>query len=100
MPKRLRHCGMVQGAVYASKASPDSPAMLVYRPFQAWAPNSDWSLPVPEGEVPLAVAAARSLLALATSNHTLRLFSPAGESSISVLLRLAPMCNYSLTCLQ
>ncbi len=73
------HHGMLQGALYASKASPDSPAMLVYRPFEAWAPNSDWSLPLAEGEVPLALAAGRSMLALATSTHTLRLFTPAGE---------------------
>ena len=70
-----------QGALYASNASPDSPAMLVYRPFEAWAPNSDWCLPLPEGESPVAVAAARSLLALATSTQTLRLFSPAGVPS-------------------
>ncbi|KAK9868467.1 hypothetical protein WJX84_006627 [Apatococcus fuscideae] len=70
-----------KGALYASNASPDSPAMVVYRPFEAWAPNSDWSLPLPEGESPVAVAAARSLLALATSTQTLRLFSPAGTQT-------------------
>ncbi|KAK9832382.1 hypothetical protein WJX74_008412 [Apatococcus lobatus] len=67
-----------KGALYASNASPDSPAMLVYRPFEAWAPNSDWSLPLPETERPMCLAAGRFLLALATSTSTLRLFSLAG----------------------
>ncbi|KAK9838075.1 hypothetical protein WJX84_006107 [Apatococcus fuscideae] len=68
-----------KGALYASNASPDSPAMLVYRPFEAWAPNSDWSLPLPETERPMCLAAGRFLLALATSTSTLRLFSLAGK---------------------
>lgn len=79
----------MQGALYASNASADSPAMLVYRPFESWAPHSDWSLPLPEAERPMCLAAGRSLLALATSTNTLRLFSPAGKP----LFVVASVCH-------
>ena len=83
----------MQGALYASNASPDSPAMLVYRPFEAWAPNSNWSLPLPDTERPMCLAAGRSLLALATSNNTLRLFSPAGQSAPAIAQLSATYTN-------
>lgn len=36
-----------QGALYASRSSPESQSTVVYRPFESWAPNSDWSLTLP-----------------------------------------------------
>lgn len=60
----------------------------MYRPFDSWAANSDWQVSLPPGEEAVAVTAGQSFSALATSQHTLRLFSPAG----------APLSSAGLTC--
>lgn len=36
-----------QGALYASRSNADSASTVVYRPYESWAPNSDWSLTLP-----------------------------------------------------
>ena len=39
-------------------AGADAPPMLVYRPFDSWAANGDWSVQLPADEAPLCVASA------------------------------------------
>lgn len=36
-----------QGALYASRSNSESQSTVVYRPYESWAPNSDWSLTLP-----------------------------------------------------
>lgn len=66
------------GALFAAKADGASPAVIMYRPFHAVFPNSDWSLQLPEGEEPLVVACARKWCAVATSKGYLRIFTAHG----------------------
>ncbi|GLI69517.1 hypothetical protein VaNZ11_014153 [Volvox africanus] len=62
------------------------PAMVMFRPFDPWAPNSDWTAPLPPGEEALCLATGHSFVAVATSRQLLRLFSLAGsQTSISRL---------------
>jgi chromosome transmission fidelity protein 4 len=70
-----------RGAFYASPASSDAPSTLVYRPFDAWAPNSDWSLGLPEGEEAECIAAGTTFAAVVTNTRMLRLFTAAGMQS-------------------
>ena len=66
------------GALYASPASSDAPSTVVYRPFDQWAPNSDWSFGLPAGEEASCIAAGANFVAVATTSRMLRLFSTAG----------------------
>lgn len=70
--------GGLQGVIYASRSSKDAPSTVMYRLFDSWAANSDWQVSLPPGDEALAVTAGHSFSALATSQHTLRVFSPAG----------------------
>ena len=36
-----------QGALYASRSTSESQSTVVYRPFESWAQNSDWTLTLP-----------------------------------------------------
>eukprot|EP00887_Chlorella_sp_A99_P000454 scaffold17.g454.t1 len=67
-----------QGALYASPSSKEAPSTLVYRPFESWAANSDWSLGLPAGEEAVCVATGHTFCAAATSRRALRIFSQAG----------------------
>ena len=67
-----------QGALYASRSSKDAPSTVLYQPYESWAPHSDWSLGLPEGEEAECVAAGQAFAAVATSKRLLRLFSQAG----------------------
>lgn len=64
--------------------------MVMFRPFESWAPNSDWTVGLPAGEEACAVAAGGSLCAVATSRQFLRIFSAAGEPTCHTPL---PICN-------
>ena len=75
--------------MYASPSSKDAPSTIMYRPFDSWAANSDWQVSLPPGEEAVAVTAGNSFSALATSQHLLRLFSPAGAPEASASLTLA-----------
>lgn len=49
-----------RGALYAAPANASGdavPALVLYRPFEQWAANSDWSAPLPAGEEVVAIAA-------------------------------------------
>ncbi|CAL8470187.1 g9729 [Coccomyxa elongata] len=67
-----------KGAFFASTSCADAPSMVMYRPFESWAPNSDWTVGLPVGEEACAVAAGESFCAIATSRQFLRIFSAAG----------------------
>lgn len=70
--------------MYGSRSSKDAPSTVMYRPSDSWAANSDWQVSLPPGEEATAVAAGHSFSAVATSQHTLRLFSPAGNACMLV----------------
>jgi chromosome transmission fidelity protein 4 len=80
-----------RGAVYASRAAPDAPSTLVYRPFDAWADNTDWAAGLPAGEEAECVAAGATFCAAATSARLLRLFSQAGLQTAVLTLGGAPV---------
>ena len=79
----------MQGVIYASPSSKDAPSTIMYRPFDSWAANSDWQVSLPPGEEAVAVTTGQSMSAVATSHHTLRFFSPAGQLPSCLLSLLA-----------
>ncbi|KAI7839202.1 hypothetical protein COHA_007091 [Chlorella ohadii] len=86
-------CGALgeKGALYASRSNADSASTVVYRPYESWAPNSDWSLALPKGEEAECAAAGSSFCAVATSWRHLRLFSQAGTQTHLLTLPGAPV---------
>ena len=68
----------LQGALYASQSSAGVPSMLAFKPFDSWAPGSDWTLGLPQGEEAVAVATGTTFCAAVTSRHCLRIFSISG----------------------
>ena len=77
--------------LYGAPSSRNAPSTLVYRPFESWASNSDWSLALPAGEEVECVAAGRTFSAAATSRRCLHLFSPAGLQTAVLALAGAPV---------
>ncbi|KAG2485280.1 hypothetical protein HYH03_015955 [Edaphochlamys debaryana] len=82
-----------KGVLYSSPSAPGSeaeggpaPSMLCFRPFDSWAPHSDWTAPLPPGEEAMCLASGSVFSAVATSRLLLRLFSLAGSQT--ALLRL------------
>lgn len=67
-----------EGAIYASPASADVRSTVVYRPFEAWAPNSDWTVSLPKGEDATCVAVGQTFVSVATTARRLRIFTQAG----------------------
>ncbi|CAI5736541.1 unnamed protein product [Hyaloperonospora brassicae] len=53
-------------------------SLVFYRPFESWASNSSWHKTLPEGEDAECVAAGREYCAVATSLHTLRIYTSSG----------------------
>ncbi|KAJ9532938.1 hypothetical protein QJQ45_018035 [Haematococcus lacustris] len=90
-----------RGVAYGCPPTPEAPSMLVYRSFDAWAANSDWTTGLPAGESVVAIAVGQSFLAAATSTHvssgtahatqTLRLFTLAGLPTAIITLPGAPV---------
>lgn len=71
-------------------------SMLYYRPFDAWAPQSEWTQQMPEGESVECVAVGASWVAVATSQRRLRIFTSSGlETHISMIS--GPVRPYSGT---
>ncbi|KAI9917624.1 hypothetical protein PsorP6_013071 [Peronosclerospora sorghi] len=54
------------------------PSWIFYRPFESWAINMSWHAPLPEGEDAVCVASGRDFCAVATSLHTLRIYTCSG----------------------
>jgi chromosome transmission fidelity protein 4 len=86
-----------RGVLYAAPAAgapgaaAGTPAMLVYRPFDAWAANAEWSVALPAGEEAACVAVGDGFAAAATSARLLRLFTPSGLQSFLLTLPGAPV---------
>lgn len=76
---------IAQGVIYGSRSSKDATSTIMYRPFDSWAANSDWQVSLPQGEEATAVTAGHSFSVVATSQHMLRIFSPAGEKEMHTL---------------
>ncbi|KAE9235545.1 hypothetical protein PF004_g9088 [Phytophthora fragariae] len=53
-------------------------SFVFYRPFESWASNSSWHKTLPEGEDAECVATGREFCAVATSLHTLRIYTTSG----------------------
>ncbi|RLN95598.1 hypothetical protein BBJ28_00008363 [Nothophytophthora sp. Chile5] len=53
-------------------------SFVFYRPFESWASNSSWHKALPDGEDAECVAASREFCAVATSLHTLRIYTTSG----------------------
>lgn len=64
-----------------AQPSTSTPAKLFYRPFESWAPNSDWTLDLPAGEEALGLAVGATFAAAITSRRLLRVFSLAGAQT-------------------
>ena len=69
--------------------------MLAFKPFESWAPGSDWTLGLPQGEEVVAVAAGTTFCAAVTSQNCLRLFSISG---MPPLPDLACSCVLQVCC--
>ena len=66
------------GAVYASPESYNANATVLYRPFESWAPNAEWTYSLSKGEEATCIATGESFVAVATTKRHLRLFTQAG----------------------
>jgi len=66
------------GALFAAPASTVHAATVFFRPFASWAANADWTLPLPPGEAPAAVALGARFAAVATTAGLLRVLSLTG----------------------
>ncbi len=54
--------GAEAAGVLGSEADPDAvPGMLMFRPFEQWAPNGEWTAALPPGEEALCLAVGESL---------------------------------------
>ncbi|KAK1864521.1 hypothetical protein I4F81_007067 [Pyropia yezoensis] len=66
------------GALFAAPASPAHAATVFFRPAGSWAANADWTLPLPRGEEPAAVALGARFAAVVTTAGLLRVLSLTG----------------------
>ncbi|KAG2451888.1 hypothetical protein HYH02_003663 [Chlamydomonas schloesseri] len=67
------------------------PALVMFRPFDPWAPNSDWTATLAEGEEALCLATGSTFVAVATSRQLLRLFTLGGAQQAVLRLEGQPV---------
>ncbi|CAK9855766.1 unnamed protein product [Sphagnum jensenii] len=68
-----------KGSIFANPQKGEkNPSTLLYRPFNSWTNNSEWSMRFPVEEEVKAVAIGNGWAAAATSLHFLRVYSEAG----------------------
>lgn len=67
-----------EGALYASPSSDHSPSTVVFRPFEPWSANTDWTVGLPQGEEACSVAVGDSFCVVANNLRMIRLFTLAG----------------------
>ena len=82
----------IHGALFASpevkeKGGKVTSSTISYRPFDAWAPQSDWTMTLDEGEEAQAVAVGSTFVAVATSKRMLRIFTTSGIQARVMMLR-------------
>jgi len=98
----IRTLRQLQGVLYARPGGRGEEAMLTWRPFQSLYGTSDWNLPLPAGDRVEAIAAGKSFLAVATSQHHLRILTTSGmppvwgpyHLSLRFLVAAAIMCTW------
>ena len=66
------------GALYASPSSENAPSTIVYRPFESWSANSDWTISLDSSEDAVSIAAGTSCCVVGTSARMVRLFTTTG----------------------
>jgi chromosome transmission fidelity protein 4 len=91
------------GAAFASpetqEAGETTPSTIFYRPFDAWAPQSDWTVTLPKGEEATCIAIGNTFVAVSTSKWLLRIFSFSGiQVCDPFLCSCLCMCVSSLSC--
>lgn len=64
---------------------------FLFRPFDAWDGNAEWTAALPEGETALCVAAGQSFIAAATNAGLLRIFGLAGSQTAIITLQGQPV---------
>ncbi|KAG0628761.1 hypothetical protein M758_1G051200 [Ceratodon purpureus] len=68
-----------RGSIFANPIKGDkTPSTIMYRPFNSWTSNSEWSMRFPADEEVKAVAIGSGWAAAATNQHFLRVFTEAG----------------------
>ena len=80
----LGHAGVIMASSSSSSGGPGG--ILTCRPVDAWAGPAEWTLPLPPGESPLALAAGASFFAAVTSRRLVRLFTPMGMQTTMLSL--------------
>ena len=76
-----------RGALYAAPpASDGGGGVLAFRAFGAWAGGGDWTVDLPPGDPPRAIAASDGFAAAITGRRTLRLFTLGGAQTAIVAL--------------
>lgn len=71
----------LEGALYASASSEHAPATIVFRPFESWSTNADWTTSLPAGEEAASVAVGDTFCIVGTSRRMVRIFSLGGLQS-------------------
>jgi chromosome transmission fidelity protein 4 len=66
-------------------------ATLMFRPFEGWSANAEWTLPFAAGEEAVALAAGGSFVAAATSTRLVRVITPMGVQQAVFALDGAPV---------
>ncbi|TIB08986.1 hypothetical protein E3P92_03605 [Wallemia ichthyophaga] len=69
------------GAVYASAGAAGAASMVVYKPFDSWSAQQDWSVRLGDGEVASLVACTSSVVVVCSSTpstHLIRFFTTSG----------------------
>lgn len=66
------------GALYASPASEHAPSTLVFRPFDSWATNTDWTFGLPKREEAIGTAVGDRYCVVGNNLRMIRVFTMAG----------------------
>jgi len=67
-----------KGALYASPSSEHAPSTVVYRPFESWSSNAEWTIGLKEGEEAVSIAAGDSFCVIATNSRLVRVLTASG----------------------
>ena len=89
----------INGALFANaevkeKGSEVTLSSIFYRPFDAWAPQSEWTMTLDEGEQAQAVAVGTTFVAVATSKRMLRIFTTSGIQTRVLMLQGPVLCMH------
>jgi chromosome transmission fidelity protein 4 len=97
VPSHTDYLGVTLGALgpagvaYASPEKGESASTLMFRPFEGWSANAEWTLPFPAGESAAVLAAGATFVAAATSARLVRVMTPMGVQTAVFSLEGAPV---------